>query len=197
MRVNLKTYLTALVLITWSLDSSATFYIDYQGLDKSKPKNEIIKKKDLISPDGYRLLTNELYGVVFQIGKPLKMPNISTFGDDASFKNAVATLIPPEWSAYIDEQLNANNTISFSADNEDWLKVLARIGNNYGYKFIVDWQQLIQITKDEFYVKPDPNEPVMVEGDNGQKYFIYKSKQSLSKGMMIVDGKVIRLNITE
>ncbi|MDI4652572.1 MULTISPECIES: hypothetical protein [Pseudoalteromonas] len=196
MRCNIQLVFALFILIASPFYASATFYIDYQGLEK--PKVAPVEKRQLISPDGYRLLTNEFSGLVFQIGEPVKTETISSFGEDVSFKNGVATLIPRHWSAYIDEQLNANNTISFSAENEDWLKVLARIGNNYGYKFIVDWQQkMVQITKDEFYVKPDPNEPVMVEGDNGQNYFIYKSKQSLSKGVMIVDGKVVTLNITD
>lgn len=177
-------------------NAEATFYIDYQGLEK--PEGQQKAQKQLISPDGYRLLTNELGGLIYEIGSREKTPVISSFAEDIEFKNGVGAIIPKGWSAYIDEKLTANNNISFSAENEDWLNVLARIGSNFGYKFVVDWQQkMIQITKDEYYIKPDPNEPLVVEGDNGQMYYIYKSKQSINQGLMIVDGEVVKLKITK
>lgn len=175
---------------------NATFYIDYQGLDK--PNVEVKTQKELISPDGYRLLTNDLGGIVFEIGVREGTPPISSFAEDTTFKNGIGTITPVGWSVYIDEQLSVNKSISFNAQNEDWLNVLARIGSNFGYKFVVDWQQqMLQISKDEHYTQPDPNVPVVVKGDNGQMYYIYKSKKSINQGVMIVDGEVIPLKITD
>lgn len=174
---------------------NASFYIDYQGLEKPVKVKE--QKNDLITPNGYRLLTNDLQGIVYEIGKRLEMANLSNFADDVTFKDGIGLVMPDGWSAYIDEQLSAKQSISFSAENEAWITVLARIGSSYGYKFVVDWEQrLVQISKDKYYIEPDPNEPIITEGNNGQKYYIYKSKQDVNKGMVIVDGQLIPLKIS-
>ncbi|MBE0420510.1 hypothetical protein EI165_10295 [Pseudoalteromonas nigrifaciens] len=178
-----------------SSSAKATFYIDYQDLEKKEA--EKTERKQLISPDGYRLLTDDHSGLIYEIGKRIDVKPISSFADDISFKEGIGAILPKGWSAYLDEHLNASDEISFSADKEHWLTVLARIGNNYGYKFIVDWQQkIVQITSDENYIKPNPNDPLPLEGSDGQMYYIYKSKQSINNGVILVDGKVIPLKIT-
>ncbi|MGP4943181.1 hypothetical protein [Pseudoalteromonas nigrifaciens] len=192
----MKYLLLTFGLVCLSPFANATFYIDYQDLEKKVPESE--ERKELISPDGYRLLTDDLSGLVYQIGKPEDVELISSFADDnVKFKDGIGVIIPQGWSAYLDEQLSGKENISFSANNEKWINVLARIGNNYGYKYIVDWQQkIVQITSDENYIEPNPNEPLPLEGNNGQMYYIYKSKQSIDNGVLLMDGEVIPLKIT-
>lgn len=179
-----------------SAGANASFYIDYQGLEK--PEAEPKSKEQLISPDGYRLLTNDLQGLVYEIGPSEEAEKISSFADQIQLKNGIGTVIPEKWSAYIDEQMSADKTISFSAENESWLNVLARIGSDYGFKFVVDWEQMIvQISKDEHFIEPNPNDPVVTKGQNGQLYYIYKSKQEINKGMMLIDGELIPIKVSE
>lgn len=184
-----------LLFALFPLIANAAFYIDYQGLEKN---NDVKKqRKELISPDGYRLLTDDLSGLVYEIGNRKEVSSISSFAQDEVFKDVIGVILPKGWSAYLDEHLSGNEKISISANDEKWLNVLARVGNNYGYKFIVDWQQeIVQITSDEHYVKPNPNEPLSLEGTDGQMYYIYKSKQSKDNGVMIIDGEVVPLKIT-
>jgi hypothetical protein len=174
--------------------ANASFYIDYQGLERGKVEH--IKQSQLITPDGYRLLTDGLKGLVFEIGPRKKQDKTSAFADDTILKDSIGALLPKGWSAFLDERLSGDVSITFSAENEFWLETLARIGGEYGFKFVVDWEQeLVQISRDEYYIEPNPNEPVVVESENGQTYFIYKSKQSLDKGMVIINGEMVPLKV--
>ena len=192
----MKKYLMPLGILVCLSSSNieAAFYVDYQGL--KKPNKEIANKDDLIMPNGYRLLTDDLNGIVFEIGNRDQIIKTSNFADDVEMKYAIGGIMPGGWSAYVDERLTALKQITYSANNESWLEVLARVGSRYGYKFVVDWKhKVVQISEDENYKAPDPNLPVAVRSSDGDKYFIYKTQQSLDKGYMIVDGQLIPIQI--
>jgi hypothetical protein len=184
----------ALTLITLS-PAQASFHIDYQGLER--PISNKIKPSDVGSPEGYRLLTDDLSGLVMEVGKRREIGNNSNFAENTELKFAMGGLLPKGWSAFVDEHLSEEKNITYSADKEPWLNVLARVGVKFGYRFLVDWDNNIVQISDDAYFKPEGvSEHVVVEDDSGQTFYIYKTKQELNKGYMIHDGKVIPIKVT-
>lgn len=185
-----------LLTILWLVSpANAEFYVDHQGL-KRDPNKVLAEKHDVVSPNGYRLLTDGLKGLIYEVGQRSAVINTSTFGSDVEFKYAIGAIIPEGWSAYVDENILKLKNISFSATDEPWLNVLARVGARFGYKYVVNWDHLIvQISLDEYYMEPDQNAPITVAGPEGELYYIYKTKQSVDKGYIIIDGEMLPLKI--
>ncbi|MFT5851559.1 MAG: hypothetical protein ACI87J_001532 [Colwellia sp.] len=184
-----------LSLVTLST-AHASFHIDYQGLERPIEKN--ITKQDVGSPDGYRLITDDLNGVVIEVGTRRKIAKNSNFADDIELKFAMGGLLPKGWSAYVDDHISEEKNITFSADGEPWLNVLARVGVKFGYRFLIDWDNNIVQISDDAYFKPEGvKEHIVVEDENGQTFYIYKTKQELSKGYMIYDGEVIPIKVSD
>ena len=173
----------------------ASFHIDYQGLER--PVKKQILKSDVSSPEGFRLLTDDLSGVVMEVGTRRKIINHSNYAQDTELKYAMSGLLPKGWSAYVDENILEEKSISFAADSEPWLNVMARVGVKFGYRFLVDWNNnIVQISEDVYYKPEGESEHVIVEDDKGQTFYIYKTKQALNKGYMIHNGDVIPIKIT-
>lgn len=184
-----------LSLVTLST-AHASFHIDFQG--QERPPTKAITKKDVGSPEGFRLLTDDLAGVVVEVGHRRKVTKNSNFADDIEFKLAVGGLIPKGWSAYVDEHISEEKSITYSADGEPWLNVLARVGVKFGYKFLVDWDNnVIQISDDAYFKPEGPKEHIVVEDSKGQTFYIYKTKQDLNKGYMIHDGQVLPIKVSD
>lgn len=173
------------------------FYIDYQGLSRHAESSDV-SSDEVTTPNGYRLLTDGLDGLVYEVGSRPTVEKVSTFGSDVEFKYAIGAIIPQDWSAYVDENIRTLRSISFSASDEPWLNVLASVGSSFGYKFVVNWEhRIVQVSLDEHYVEPDVNAPITVEGPEGELYYIYKTKQSVDQGYIIVDGELLPLRITK
>jgi hypothetical protein len=187
---------TILLLSVMAIGSAqASFHIDYQGLER--PEQTKITKADVGSPEGFRLLTDDLNGVVMEVGERRKVINNSNFADDMELKFAIGGLLPKGWSAYVDEHLTEEKNITFSADKEPWLNVLARVGVKFGYRFLVDWDNNVVQLSDDAYFKPKgATEHVVVEDESGQTFYIYKTKQQLNKGYMIHNGEVIPIKLS-
>lgn len=175
--------------------ANASFHIDRQGLER--PKETTITKNEVSSPEGYRLLTDDLSGLVMEVGERRKVINNSNFAEEIELKFAMSGLLPKGWSAYVDEHISEEKNITFSADKEPWLNVLARVGVKFGYRFLVDWDNnIVQISDDAYFKPRGESEHVVVEDDSGQTFYIYKTKQQLNKGYMIHDGEVIPIKIS-
>jgi hypothetical protein len=176
--------------------ASASFHIDYQGLER--PQQTKITKSDIGSPEGYRLLTDDLSGVVIEVGERRKITNNSNFADDIELKFAMGGLLPKGWAAYVDEHISEEKNITFAADEEPWLNVLARVGVKFGYRFLIDWDNnIVQISDDAYFKPQGESEHVVVEDETGQTFYIYKAKQELNKGYMIHDGQVLPIKLTK
>lgn len=174
----------------------ASFHIDYQGLER--PEQTKITKNDVGSPEGYRLLTDDLNGVVIEVGTRRKISDNSNFAENIELKFAMGGLLPKGWSAYVDEHLSEEKNITFSADKEPWLNVLARVGVKFGYRFLVDWDNnVVQISDDAYFKPQGASEHIVVEDESGQTFYIYKTKQKLNKGYMIHDGEVIPIKLAD
>ena len=186
-------YIASIMMVV-SFGSSASFYIDYQGL--KRPATQI-EKNEQLSMNGYRLLTDELNGLIFEVGTRTKeIETHSNFADDTELKYAISGLIPDGWKAFIDEKFTAFKPITYNSEGEPWLNVLARVGAKYGYKFVVDWEnKQIQLSEDEYFVEPDLNKPVVVENEKGESYFIYKTQKSNSKGYLIINGELVEIKV--
>ena len=182
--------LTISIALLCSSEVNASFFIDYQGLEKK----EITKKTDeRYSPNGFRLLTDGLKGLIYEVGtRPRRISKTSSFSDDIEFKYAIGSVIPKDWAVYVDEKITAFENVTFSSNNEDWINVVARIGAKYGYKYILNWStKTLQVSADEYFNEPDKNAPIAVEIDGGELFYIYKTKNKTDNGYMIVDGEIV------
>ena len=199
-----KKYLTSFIgvasiscLALTSLTANANFYVDYQGTD-SKTVNAEELRRLKGAPDGYRILADKTYGVVHQVGKGSSV-NIEIFGAELALKDAISMMMPDKWIAYIDENLEKPVSVDFQAKNEPWIGVLARVGINYGYRFVVDWdQKLLQISPDEDFVAPDYNDPIALKDPHsGRTIFVYSAKPIAKGGVILVDGKAIPVKLED
>ena len=179
------------------LSAHANFYIDYQGTDKKTTSAEDMRRLKG-APDGYRILADKTYGVVHQVGKG-DPAAIEIFGADLAPKDAISMMMPDKWIAYIDENLESPGKVDFQAKKEPWIGVLARMGINYGYRFVVDWdQKLLQISPDEDFVAPDYNDPIALKDPgSGRTIFVYSAKPISKGGVILVDGKAIPVKLEQ
>ncbi len=179
------------------LGASANFYVDYQGIEhKTATAEELRRLKG--APDGYRVLADKSFGIVHQIGKGVASKT-SSFGTDMPLKDAVTMLMPEKWIAYIDENVENPNMVDWQAKNDLWTDVLGQMGANYGYRFVVDWdQKLLQISLDEDFTAPDYNDPIALKDpESGRTIFVYSAKPITKGGVILVDGKAIPVKIEE
>lgn len=178
-----------------SSSANARFLIDYQGLDKELKVDSIQLREIKGAPDGYRVLADKTTGVVHQIGEPQPAKTYS-FGTDFSLKDMASMLIPEKWIAYVDHNVEMPGSVTWQSHDEYWTDALERIGVNYGYRFIVDWdQKLLQVTSDKDFMTPEYDNPIsVVDPESGRKFFIY-SDDSTDGGVIIVNGKVIPLQV--
>jgi hypothetical protein len=176
--------------------ASANFYVDYQGMNNTPSQEELRRLKG--APDGYRVLTDKTYGVVHQVGKG-EVSTTSSFGADMTLKDAITMLMPAKWIAYIDENIEGPGKVDWQASNEPWIDVLGKVGANYGYRFVVDWdQKLLQITTDEDYLAPDYNDPITLKDpESGRTIFVYSAKPVNEGGVILVDGKVVPVKLVK
>lgn len=188
----------AVPLICCSLSASANFYVDYQGLDLNN-----MSVQDLRAirgkPEGYRVLADKTYGVVHQIGKG-EVVMTDSFGTDMPLKDAISMLMPSKWIAYIDEGVKTPSNVDWYAKNEPWVDVMAQVGINYGYRFIVDWdQKLLQITPDENFTAPNYDDPITLKDpESGRLIFVYSAKPvNNGDGVLIVEGESIPVKIND
>jgi hypothetical protein len=162
-----------------------------------KPVSVDEARKQQGSLDGYRLFSDKTYGVVHHVGKQKKQTRVKAFGSDMALRDALTMIMPDRWIAYIDEQLVDPGNIDWQSDKMPWVQVLARIGINYGYRFVIDWdQQLIQIGSDKDFTKPDYNDPLMLtDPESGRSVFIYSAKPVNTGGVILVDGKAVKVKL--
>lgn len=191
-----KKYIS-MVVLSLSMPVSASFYIDNQGLTGG---DEVDPVGDLQgTPPGYRILSDNSYGSVHQIGKSGTIKKLSGFGAGIQLNDAMSMIMPDKWISYIDDKIKNPPLVDWSSSNEDWVKSLAVLGATYGYQFIVDWdQRMIQVSPKQGYVEPDYNKPVeMKDEENGRSIFVYSAKAVDKEGVILVDGKLIKVSIIE
>lgn len=196
----MKSYKVSLLVIAAcaaiSNTANARFLIDYQGLDKEEPITSSRLREINGTPDGYNVLVDKTQGgVVNHIGEPQPIKTYS-FGTDFSLGDMAFMVMPDKWIAYVDQNVEMPGSVTWQSHDEYWTDALERIGVNYGYRYIVDWdQKLIQITSDKDFMPPEYDNPIsVVDPESGRKFFIY-SDDSTGGGVIIVDGKVIPIQV--
>ncbi|MFA0809389.1 hypothetical protein [Microbulbifer epialgicus] len=180
-----------------TVPATANFFIDHQGTEETQRSPEELRRLKG-APDGYRLLEDKTYGVIHQIGEG-EVVKTKSFGTDKSLKDAISLLMPSKWIAYIEENIDDPRKVDWQAgaNGEPWLDVLDRVGKNYGYRFVVDWdQELLQISSDEDYIAPDYNDSISLKDPkSGRTIFVYSAKPVEETGVMVVDGQVIPVKL--
>lgn len=172
------------ILLILPLTVSANFYIDYQGYE-----NEVL------APEGFRVLTDKKYGVVHQVGEGQPEKG-NSFGSAMPLKDAIGMLMPNKWVAYIGENVGTPNVVDWQASNEPWIDVLARVGANYGYRFVVDWdQKVLQISPDKDFTPPNYDNPIAFSDPVSERTIFIYSDNPTSKGRILVDGKWVPVKI--
>lgn len=187
-----KIILVATVSLLLMSNANAGFLIDYQGL-KAKP----ISNSTIGTPDGFSLLNGQFFGLIEQVGEGF--PSITnSFGDEMSLSDAIGMIMPGKWFAYIDSSFTETPEVSWDANGDNWLSVLAKVGKDNGLRYIVDWdQKLIQISQSKGFVKPDYNDPiVMHDKSSGREVFIYTDKKD-SPGFLLINGEYLPVSIVE
>lgn len=176
--------------IFFSSTANATFLVDYQGLEPESLKKQNVNRG---VPDGYKIFTDKYKGVIYEIGQGIA-GNVVTFGWDDQIKNAMSQIIPSDWVVYADEGFNSKSKVTWEADDVPWIDVLAILGNEYGVKYVVDWdQKVIQIENDIDFVETSLNEPtVMTDPGTGQSIFIYTQENKPSnQGYILINGELV------
>jgi hypothetical protein len=172
---------TLVLLITQT--AQAKFYIDLQ---KEKPPT--YQKNNT---EGYKLLTGQYHGRVFQVGEPIGIGAVTSEGEDQSIEDSMFFILPSGWFAYIDEQTVTLPNVSWSANNTYFLDVLAELGKNYGMKFIVDWnQKLVQIEVNESFENPSFEQPSIITDSEGKREVYIYTKPSKTTGYLIKNGDI-------
>lgn len=163
----------------------AHFFIDYQ--DVTEPKLSATRA----NLDGFTLLTGKYHGLVQEIGTGI--PNaISSFGEEVEIAEALAFILPEDWFAYVDEQIELLPQVSWDATEQPWLTVVADIGKAYGLRFLIDWdQKLLQIEPSHRQVIAKADQPTLVQDDaTGRQVFIY-TQETVPKGYIILNGEYV------
>ncbi len=177
--------------------TQANLFIDYQGEKASKKTAKQLRDASGV-PDGYHLYTDRYRGIIHEVGtgKPNK---INTFGNEMDMKVALTMIVPDEWVVYAEEQFTKIPLVSWDAKDEPWLATLAKMGGNFGIKYIVDWdQKVVQISQDLDFVVPDFNQPVILDVPKTDKQlFIYtnESKRENKGGFILIDGKLVPIKV--
>jgi hypothetical protein len=196
--MNWKHTLTPLFVcgIMFSGQASASFYIDNQGLEDEDARSPITDLKG--APNGFRVLSDNSYSSIHQIGKG-KAVKISGFGVELSLNEVMSMVMPNKWISYIDEEITPNGLFEWNSSNEEWIKSLAVIGATYGYKFIVDWdQKMIQVSQREGFIEPNYDHPIEMQDEaTGRSIFVYSGKPIDKEGVILVDGKVVKVKISK
>ena len=179
--------------------ANAKFFVDYQGLEieaqERQEKADAAEKKQ----ERYRILTDKS-PVLEEIGTPAPTPT-NSFGVDMPLRDAIALLIPDKWIAYIDKQIRNPGEVDFQAENEAWTRALATIGVNYGYRFVVNWDdKTIQIERDPSFISPDYSGPkAFTDADSGRVIYVYTDEQVGEKDAneIVVEGKKVPVRIKD
>lgn len=177
----------ATLLLCASTTTHAHFFIDYQQVKEKE------QKSSLHVPEGFQLLTGKYHGLIQEIGEG-QPHTVSSFGEAVEVADALGFLLPQDWFAYVDEQIEQLPQVSWDAKERPWTEVIADMGKQYGLRFIVDWdQQLLQISPGR-YVNNDTNQvdaPRLMRDDKtGREVFIY-TQQTQPKGYIIIDGEYV------
>lgn len=196
-----KPAVAAVILCSVAGASHAKFFVDYQGLDKERAvakeerrKQALAEKLNASFKSDYVVLADKSLAVLEQIGTPRPV-NTSVFGADMTLKDAMTVIMPEDWIAYIHKDLRNLQAVDFSGNNQPWTKVLANIGINHGFRFIVDWdKQQIQVLMDPTFERPDFNAPVAYkDGESGRVIYVYSEDPNVAveKSSIIIDGEAI------
>ena len=86
-------------------------------------------------------MTGDYFGKVYPVGTPFDLGGVSSEGENQAIEDAMYFILPSGWYAYIDEQVTAFPTVSWSSSDDYFLDVLGHMGKNYGLNFVVDWEQ--------------------------------------------------------
>ena len=198
----------ATVLATFAGGVNAKFFVDYQGLDieRERVKQERIEsaaedEKNTSFKSDYVVLADKSLNVLEQIGKP-RPTSTSVFGADTSLKDAMILIMPDNWISYIHKDLKNISNVDFAGNNQNWTKVLANIGVNYGFRFIVDWnKEQIQVLKDPTFTTPDFTAPIAYKDDeSGRVIYVYSENPNSpnnSTTSIVVNGEAIPVKLTE
>lgn len=172
--------------------ASANFFIDYQGVEEVESLEIDELRRLRGAPSGYRILSDKTHGIVHQVGEGT-IEKANSFGAGMELKDAISILMPEKWIAYIDENVDAPEKVDWYAEEDPWIDVLVKIGSNYGYRFVVDWdQQLLQISPDEEYTAPDYNSPIaLTDPESNRTIFVYSAKPDLKGGAILINGEII------
>jgi len=175
----------------------ANFYIDYQGLDKEQKSKMELPSKEVGPPLGYKLLSDSNFGLIHEIGKGKATKGSSASVEPTLLRDALQLIMPKGWQAYVDQQFVDLPKVTWEAVNEPWTDIIVRIGVNFGLQYVVDWdQQLIQITNDPDFTKPDFNEPtVMNDPETGKSVFIYSTDSKPTSGYLLIDGEMVKVTV--
>lgn len=192
----LKNVFLSTAMLTAAFSAQASFYIDNQGLEDPDAVKPIGELKG--APEGYKVLSDNSYSSVHQIGKGLAT-KVSGFGSEMSLNDAMSMIMPNGWISYIDENVRKTGLVDWNSHGESWIKALAVLGASYGYQFIVDWdQKMIQISLKDGFVEPDYDQPIMMkDSESGRSIFVYSGKPVDKEGVILVDGKVVKVSISE
>lgn len=167
-----------------SFTANANFYIDMQ-------KEQIVPTSHSSVP-GYKLLTGDYFGKVYQVGTPFDLCGVSSEGENQAIEDAMYFILPSGWYAYIDEQVTAFPTVSWSSSDDYFLDVLGHMGKNYGLNFVVDWEQkLVQIQVDEDFTQPNIEQPTIITDSDGDREVYIYTKPAAKNGFLLKNGKII------
>lgn len=186
MRLNVLTIAAALGIA--AMPAQATFFIDYQGLD-TEP--EII----IGPPDGFKVFADGTFKVLSEVGEGQADIRLG-YGLEIDLDESMLMIMPDDWIAYIDEQINFERKVDWTGDMP-WTDVLLRLGNAYGLAFIVDWEQkMVQIVPGnevEYFTLEDMQAHEVVHPVTGATLYIHTADQLSETGLLMVDGKHYRV----
>ncbi len=185
--------LSAAMLTTTT--AHALFYIDNEGLEKDAvARTHQVQQRN--TPDGFSVLSDKTVSVLHEIGKGTAQSD-NSFGSDLPLADAITMIMPDKWIAYVDERVKQSESVDWSSENKPWTENLRSIGLNYGYKFLVDWnQRLIQISQDTNFNRVIDNTPLELEDTvNGRKVYVYSSNPLDGGGVLIVGGQSMPIKI--
>lgn len=175
-----KGIVAALILWAVSLEASAIFLIDYQGLDEEKRKGP---------PQGYTVLADRTFKVVKQIGNG--KPEVRYgYGLQLPLEDVMMSVMPEDWISYIDSRIKFDKLVDWDGQMP-WTDILLRVGNNHGLAFLIDWEQsMVQVFQGMDVSKlTDLTSYEVSHPITGDKLYIHKSQKLSNDGLLVIGGK--------
>ncbi|KZX57830.1 hypothetical protein A3709_19595 [Halioglobus sp. HI00S01] len=181
----------------------AGFSVDYEGLDEERAARlEAEKRISGVAPEGFRVLTDNEVGVVYEIGdRPEGLIVSPSRGSQIPFANAMNMIMPEAWVCYVSDDAPEIMLVSWEVSSGTWVDALTSLGHLSAIRFVVDWdKKVIQARSNNNFAAQRGADPVRLSSpDSGDVFILTEDPEGeiSTGGVLLKDGGAITIEIQE